>query len=571
MPKLTRRLFSLLCLAAAALPAYAQRQHGARATSSGGPLMPEQAAYDVTFYDLDLDVRPDSQAIDGTLTVHARIVQPIEYLVLDLDTALAVSDVRLRQGGTTEPLRYTRREGKLWGDLGGMRQPGDSVVVEVAYGGRPRVAPNPPWVGGFTWAETEGGQPWIATTVQVDGADLWWPAKDHPSDEPDSVALHVTVPDPLVVASNGRLRQVEEEEGGRRTYHWFVSTPINNYNVALNIAPYRTIEGVYESVAGDTIPVTFWVLPEAYEEGQRLFPQFMEHLRFYEDLLGPYPFRADKYGVAHTPHLGMEHQTIIAYGHDFTDNPYGFDFLHHHELAHEWWGNLVSAADWRDFWIHEGFGSYMQALYAEELGGAEAYRRYLAGSREGIRNRQPVAPREPRTTTQMYFVAPDYTESDGDIYYKGAWVLHTLRYLIGDGAFFEALRRMAYPDPAMERVTDGRQARFATTDDFLRIAERTSGQELDWFFEVYLRQPALPRLIEERTGDALRLRWSLPEGLPDSLTFPMPVDVEIDGALRRVEVSREGVAVPLPQPEADVTVDPMRWVLRGEREPAGGQ
>ena len=566
MAALARLFLLLLCWAIAALPGYGQRQHGARATGSGGPLMPEQAAYDVTFYELDLDVRPDVRAIDGALVVHARIVQPVEHLVLDLDTALTVSDVRLRREGATDVLPYARREGKLWCDLGGMRQPGESVVVEVAYGGRPRVAPNPPWVGGFTWAETEGGQPWIATTVQVDGADLWWPTKDHPSDEPDSVALHVTVPPPLVVASNGRLREVEEEADGRRTYRWFVSTPINNYNVALNIAPYETIEGVYESVVGDTIPVTFWVLPEAYEKGQELFPQFMEHLRFYESLLGPYPFRADKYGVAHTPHLGMEHQTIIAYGHDFTDNAYGFDYLHHHELGHEWWGNLVSAADWQDFWIHEGFCTYMQALYAERLGGEAAYHRYLAGQRGGIRNRQPVAPREPRTTTQMYFTPPDYTESDGDIYYKGAWVLHTLRYLIGDEAFFQTLRRMAYPDPAMERVTDGRQARFATTDDVRRIAERTSGRELGWFFEVYLRQPALPRLVAEQAENALQLRWHLPEGLPNDLDFPMPVDVQIDGERRRVEVTREGVAVSLPRPEADVTVDPLGWVLKSEGE-----
>ena len=546
-------LFSCLILVGCTHLSHAQRQHGARGTASGGALMPEQAAYDVTFYDLALSVEPADSTIEGTLTVHARLVQPVEYLVLDLDTTLSVSDVRLNAGDRAAPLSFEHREGKLWCDFGGMMQPGEEVVVEVAYGGAPRVAPNPPWIGGFTWARASSGEPWIATTVQVDGADLWWPAKDHPSDEPDSVALHITVPERLVVASNGRLREVTETEDGRPTYHWFVSTPINNYNVALNIAPYRTIEGTYESVSGDSIPVTFWVLPEAYEKGEELFPQFAEHLRFYEERLGPYPFRADKYGVVHTPHLGMEHQTIIAYGNDFTDNEFGFDFLHHHELGHEWWGNLVSAADWRDFWIHEGFCSYMQALYAEELGGEEAYHRYMAGSRGGIGNRQPVAPREARSTQQMYFVAPDYTQSDGDIYAKGAWVLHTLRYLIGDEAFAEALHRMAYPDPAMEHVTEGGQTRFATTDDFLRIAEETSGQELGWFFEVYLRQPELPQLVVETDENGSRMHWDVPGNLP----FPMPVEVEVDGETQRIAMPQGAASLP-----DSATADPKGWILK---------
>jgi aminopeptidase N len=529
---------------------------------SGGPLTPEQAAFDVVFYDLALRVDPAARSIAGTGTTVARIVTPTRRLVLDLDTLLAVSAVTQPGGAAGRPLRWERRGGRLWIDLGSTRAPGEQVAVRVAYAGRPRVAPDAPWDGGFVWARTRAGQPWIATAVQGEGPDAWWPAKDHPSDEPDSMSIRVTVPAPLVVASNGRLRRVTPGAGGARTYEWFVSTPINAYAVALNIAPYRTVEGELESVAGGRFPVVFYVLPEDEARGRALFPQILDHLRFFERLLGPYPFRADKYGVAQTPHLGMEHQTIIAYGARFDNGAmtggrdYGFDALHHHELAHEWWGNLVTNADWKDMWLHEGFGSYMQPLYMEQLRGKRGYHAYMADQRAGIANRAPVAPRASQTAGQIYFA------SGSDIYGKGAWFLHTLRWTVGDSAFFRSLRRMAYPDPALERVATGAQTRFATTDDFLRIAERESRRKLGWMFEVYLRQPALPRLVAERAGGVVRLRWEVPGGLP----FPMPLEVEVDGRRRRVEMPGGRAELRVPA-AARVVVDPDSWVLRAEQAP----
>ena len=258
----------------------------------------------------------------------------------------------------------------------------------------------------------------------------------------------------------------------------------------------------------------------------------------------------------------MEHQTIIAYGARFDrgamtgGRDWGFDALHHHELAHEWWGNLVTNADWKDMWLHEGFGTYMQALYAGHIGGPERYRAYLAGERAHIANRTPVAPRESRTAGQIYF------DSGSDIYSKGAWFLHSLRWVMGDEPFFTALRRMAYPDPAMETVTDGSHTRFASTDDFLAIAETTSGQELDWIFEVYLRQPMLPVLQVERVAQGLELSWEV----PGSLDFPMPIEVEIAGQRHRIDLPARGVAtIPLPA-GAGVIVDPDAWILRSNQQ-----
>lgn len=518
---------------------------------SGGTLPPRQAAYDVRHYDLALAVDPDQRRIDGTLTLRATIVQPISTLELDLDSRF---DVR-RAGVEAAEAPFESDEGRLRILLPRTYQPGETVTVDVAYGGAPRVAPNPPWDGGFTWAQTNTGAPWIATSVQGQGCDLWWPCKDHPSDEPDSLALRITVPAPLVVATNGVLHRVDEAEG-QRTYHWTTQHPVNTYGVALNIAPYVALDTTYASIDGTEMPVTFYVLPEAEAGGRRQLPQFLDHLAFYEEVLGPYPFRTEKYGVAHTPHLGMEHQTIIAYGDDFDDTPYGFDWLHHHELGHEWWGNLVTAADWRDFWIHEGFCTYMQALYTERLFGPERYRAYMATTRTYLQNRRTVAPRTSQTTQDMYFSDTVRGVTDNDVYYKGAWILHTLRYLMGDEPFFQALRRFAYPAPAWEARTGGGQTRFVSSEEFIRLAEELADQPLDWFFDLYLRQPALPLLRTERDGDTLRLRWDTPEALP----FPMPVEVQVGGEVVWVEMTGGRGTVTVPEGVTPV-IDPDGWVL----------
>jgi aminopeptidase N len=313
------------------------------------------------------------------------------------------------------------------------------------------------------------------------------------------------------------------------------------------------------SVSGKSLPVTFWVLPEDYDKGAGLAKQVKEFLSFYEEYLGPYPFRDEKLGIAQTKHLGMEHQTIIAYGNNFKNNDDGFDGLMLHELGHEWWGNMVTASDWRDMWLHEGFQSFMDTLYVERLHGKDAYLKSMSSRMKSLRNKQPVAPRESRTTTEIYMAGPDYLNSDGDIYGKGAVILHTLRYLIGDKAFFKALRTMAYPDPRMEKLTDGHQTRFANTDDFLHIVEKESGMELGWFFEVYLRHFELPKLISETSGNQVRLRWEVPNGL----SFPMPIEVKVGDMTKRIEMP-DGVTSVVIKPGQTVVADPLNWILKAQ-------
>lgn len=553
-----RKAFVLFVLLFFSVSIFAQRELGVRPTDSGGPLMPEQAAYDVRHYDLAVTPNIEERSITGVLTVKAEILKPLDKFVLDLDQAFTVGKAELLSNGKNPLLlKVERRESKIWIELPEKVGAGKQVEIRVAYGGKPKEAPRPPWVGGFVWSKTPSGAPWIATAVQNDGADLWFPVKDHPSDKAETTSLHFTVPADLVAASNGKLQSVKINDDGTKTYNWFISQPISNYNISLNIAPYKVIEDEIKSISGDRIPMVFYVLPEYADKGQELIDKTKEYVRFFEEYLGPYPFRADKLGIAHTPHLGMEHQSIIAYGNDFKYDENGFDWLMFHELGHEWWANLVTAPDWNDFWIHEGFQSFMDTFYLEKKLGKEAYFKAMKGRARSVRNVKPVAPREPRTTTEMYLLPPDYVRSDGDIYGKGALVLHTLRYLIGDEAFFRALRRMTYPDPKMERVTDGRQVHFATTDDFLRIAERESGKKLGWFFEVYLRQPALPKLVAEKKGSELVLSWEVPGGL----SFPMPVEVKIGGETKRVEMKDGQAAVAL-SPDAEYEIDPNGWILK---------
>jgi len=480
------------------------------------------------------------------MTVHVTTTESMRWLVLDLDTVFTVGGVH---GRGEEPLGHRRDGGRLRIDLGRDVPRGEPVQVTIPYQGRPKVseASQETWADGFFWRRTADGQPWVSVVSVLDGADIWWPAKDHPSDEPDSLALHVTVPEPLVVAANGTLRGVDENSDGTTTHHWFVSTPINNYGVIVNVAPYRRLETIFTSVTGEAFPFQFWVLPEDVERGRVLFEEMQDHMRYFERLLGPYPFRRDKYGVAQTPFLGMENQSIISYGATFEPNEFGFDYLHFHELAHEWWANRLTAPDWNDWWMHEGFATYMEALYAEELEGEVAYHRRMAQAREGIQNRMPLAPRETQASREIYL-------GGAGLYRKGAWVLHTLRYLMGKDALLETFR-LLHVEP--ENDDTGCGCRFVTTEDFRRTAEEVSGRDLERFFEVYLRVAELPELISVRDGNTLSLRWRVPDGG----NFALPVDVSVDGVVRRVSLDAGPVRLSVPE-TAVIEIDPLGWLLR---------
>jgi aminopeptidase N len=536
---------------------FAQREHPARPTETGGPLRFEQAAFDVLNYDIVLDVNPATKSISGTTVMTAKVVIPTNAIVLDLDTPYAIS--KLTEGG--RDVKFAHKDGKIWIWFPMTKQVGEMITTSITYAGTPRVAPNPPWIGGFMWAKTPSGADWVSVALQNDGADLLFPCKDHPSDKAATSAMHITVPDPLVASGPGKLESTKKNSNGTSVYNWRMTIPIANYSLVFNAAPYKLIEDKVKSITGETILIKFYILPENFDKGAKLIAETKKYNAFFEKYLGPYPFRAIKLGIVETPHLGMEHSTNIAYGNKYRFAADGFDWLMFHEYGHEWWANLVTASDWRDFWIHEGFQSFMDTLYVEETKGKEAYFTAMKTRAKQTRNMQPVAPREAKIAYQVYMAEPDYLKSDGDIYGKGAAVLHSLRYLIGDDAFFRALRRMAYPTKEMERLTDGRQERLVNTDDFLTIAETECKCELDWFFEMYLRQPKLPKLkvsiwtLETTINPQVTtLMWETPNNLP----FPMPIDVIVNGKPQRVEMKDGKGEIS----GAASVIDPNGWVLK---------
>jgi aminopeptidase N len=512
---------------------------------TGGALSANERATDVVRYELTLEVFPDEESIRGEGVTVLRALEPLETVELQLDARFSVPEVRL-DGRTAA---FERRGGILEVSLPEPVASDVEVAIAVPYEGRPHVAEAPPWKGGFVWGRTDDDQPWIATAVQGEGCDLWWPCKDHFADKPERMELRVTVPAGLSAVLNGVLKSVDEEPDGRRTFHWTMDVPITAYNVSLNVGPFERIETSYEAVNGATVPIEFWVLPEHEEDARRLIDEDLRaQLAWFESRLGPYPWGDVKLGFVETPHLGMEHQTLNAYGNRFERDDHGFDWLLQHELAHEWFGNLMTHERLNDAWLHESFGAYMQAAYSLDRDGEAAhlhrmYERYL-----GMENCEPIVQVGDPTSAEAF---------TGDIYAKGSWVLHTLRWLIGDEPFWRATRRLLYDTAEPWSLPYPIRPRYRNTDELVRLASEEAGRDLGWFFDVYLREADLPTLESERTADRLVLRWRTPGDRP----FPMPIPVRVDGETIVVEM-RDGEGSVPADAGAHVIIDPEMYVLR---------
>jgi aminopeptidase N len=518
---------------------------------TGLPLTDNMRTYDVDRYTLRHEILVEKQSIAGSATIAFDVLSRMDTLELNFDGHYDID--RVESDGAV--LDYRQTESKLIIDLDGPMQAGDSGSVTVYYDGRPVEAKRPPWDGGFTWSQTPSGKPWIATSFQGEGCDVWWPCKDHPADEPGGVDLFITVPDDLIVASNGVLIDVIDAPPGHRTFHWQTNVSTNIYGIALNIAPYVLIESEYESTNGTVIPVVFYAIEDHEEEARILFQADMERMiEFFERRLGPYPWGQEKIGIAETPHLGMEHQTINAYGNEFKRDRYGFDWLLHHEFSHEWFGNLLSSSNYADLWLHEGTGAYMQAVYTEEVMGDAAAHHRMYETYLRIDACQPVAPLGEFSDDQMY---EEGKGPGGNIYAKGAWALHSLRYLLGEEKFWDAIRLLLYDTTEPETLQPPIPARYRTTDDFAGIASDVWESELTWFFEVYVRDAELPVLTSEQDGPDVVLRWATAE----ERRFDMPVPVRIDGRMERVEFT--GNKARLADTRlADILIDPGMRILR---------
>jgi len=517
--------------------------------STGGPMPAEQQALGFDHADLKFKILPDKKAIEGEATLTFTAKTPLDKLVLDFDRVFAIRTLTV-DGKALKPSAWSNPEGRMTITLPKKITKGRQVTVVVAYDGAPLEAKRAPWDGGFVWSKTETGQPWIATAVQGDGCDIFWPCIDYPTGEPKLVDLHITVPAPLVAPANGVFLGMTEKDGWR-TYNWRAKNP-NTYAIALDVGPYEELTAPYKSRFGDSFPMSFWYLKGNAEKAKGLFAEFAPMLDFYEQMIGPYPFRDEKMGVVETPHLGMEHQTINAYGNKYAKEAYGFDWLLQHEFAHEWFGNQLTNTDNDDMWLHEGYGSYMQPLMSQWLHGDMEYMARLNQMRVDTKNRFPIVSGKQLKEDDVY----NGDRGPGnDIYFKAANVLHTLRTLIGDGAFFKITRIAVYgrDDPKPGNFT----TRYLGTKDFIKIVNQVTGKDYGWFFDVYLYEAPQPELIETREGGDLALRWKTPKDKP----FPMPIEVKVGDKVVTIPMA-DGTGRVTVGDTVPVIVDPASKILR---------
>jgi len=514
------------------------------------PRTPEQEAVRFDKADLSLIVLPQDKAIRGVAVLDFAVLAPVDRLSVELDALFDVSDVQV-DGQTIAPGGWTNPEGRMTIMLPRPLAAGETTSLRIAYGGQPRTARHAPWDGGFVWSTAPTGEPWIGTAMQLEGCDLIFPCIDNSNAEPGRVDIHITVPSDVSAPANGTFVSKADNGDGTTTWNWTVQNP-NIYAVNINVGPYDEMTAPYQSRFGNTIPMSYWYLKsDKPEDVQRLFAEFPVMLDFFEQVVGPYPFGYEKMGVVETPYLGMEHQTINAYGNGYKQSKEGYDTLLQHEFAHEWFANQLTNANADHMWLHEGLGTYMQPLFAGWLRGDRYMQRELADQRDGLINRFPVVSRTDRTVDQVYGGSQG---PGGDIYNKGSLIAHSLHMLLGDDEFFETLRILVYgrADPRPGNFTP--QTR--TTADFNTIVNQVSGRNYDWFFNAYLYEAALPVLSQTRNGDRLDLAWSTPAGV-----FPMPVEVEVDGQVRTLAM-RDGRGSVQARPGALVVIDPRNKVLR---------
>lgn len=479
---------------------FLQAQIFTRQDTLRGSITPQRAWWDLQFYDLSVNVSLKDSSISGKNTIVYKVEKAQKLMQIDLQSPMKITKViqdgkqlAVASEGNAHFIRLKKKQVQ-----------GSVQSVTVFFEGKPAVSVNPPWSGGFTWEKDEHGKDFVATSCQGIGASLWWPCKDHPADEPDSMQISVGIPaeSGLTAVSNGRLERSVANADGTRTFAWKVRNPINNYAVNINIGNYERLSEVYAGARG-ALQCDYYVLKHHVKPAKEQFRQVPKMLEAFEYWFGPYPFYEDSYKLVEVPYLGMEHQSSVTYGNNFRNGynrngeqvdlsgtgwGFNFDFIIIHESGHEWFANSITDRDVADMWIHEGFTSYAENLYLDYFYGKEAGADYVIGTRGNIRNDRPLI--------GSYDV--NY-EGSGDMYYKGANMLHTLRHLVdNDEQWRNILRKMNAE--FYHRTVSSQQV-----EDFL---SRETGMKLKPFFDQYLRDTKIPKLEYRIEGRLLKYRWT---------------------------------------------------------------
>jgi aminopeptidase N len=473
-----------------------------------GSITAERAWWDLTYYHLNIKVEPEMKFISGSNIIQYKVIDAQKDLQIDLQPPLNIT--KIVQDG--EELEVVHDGNAHFVKLKSEQIIGAIKTVEVFYEGNPKEAVRAPWDGGFSWKEDDNGNFFIATSCQGLGASVWWPCKDHMYDEVDSMTISVDTPKGLMDVSNGRLRRIDRF-GDRKTFTWFVGSPINNYGVNVNIGDYVHFSEIYDGISGN-ITMDYYVLRDNLEKAKEHFKDAPKMMEAFEHWFGPYPFYKDGFKLVEVPYLGMEHQSSVTYGNqykkgylgtDLSDSGWGlkFDFIIIHESGHEWFANNITYKDIADMWIHESFTAYSENLFVDYYYGKEASADYVIGTRKNIKNDRPII--------GYYDVN---AEGSGDMYPKGANMLHTLRQLIED-------------DEKWRNILRGLNRTFyhqtVTTEQIENYLSEQTGIDLTAFFNQYLRTSDIPTLEYKIEKKELKYRWT---HIVDN--FDMPVQITIN-------------------------------------------
>ncbi len=485
--------------------------------SSGGKLNPLQANMDIRHYTLSLDVDIANESIAGYVTIDFILQQPTDTVLFDLVHFLNVTKI---SSGKKNETFFRDRDFIYIVDAQGFKVGRQSIKIE--YNGKPPVAIRPPWEGGFSWKTDSTGNPWVSVNCQLQGAKVYFPCKDHPSDEPnEGVDMFITVPKGLTVAGPGLLQSVRTKKN-KQTFHWKTNYTISNYCIVFDIGKYVVVKRTYTTIDGNKVPMEFYVLEEDKSHAQKVLDIRERDTRILEKYFGEYPWVKEKIGIAEVPNSGMEHQTMVTYGGKFHYQRVGnMDYSSNlfHEFAHEWFANKVTNKDWSQMWIQEGIATYAEALFCREASGERGYDSMMVVLKTRIKNKRPVVQGDELDIRNAYY--------GSDMYTKGAFFMHTLRYVLGDALFFPTLKKLA-TDP--KYTYDN----FVTTDDVEKLFSSESGKDLKPLFDFYLRTTKNLEIVIKQTG--------FHEYSVRSTNLPMPLDIEIltNTGIQKITLSDKG-------------------------------
>ncbi|MEY5048731.1 MAG: hypothetical protein RLZZ175_2090 [Bacteroidota bacterium] len=471
-----------------------------------------RTCFDVLTYDLNLRINPSEKYIEGYNEIVFKSIEDFDKFQIDLHANLQIDSITYKG----KRLPYQRDANSVFVYFNNKFLKGTQSSIKFYYSGKPKESTNPPWDGGFVWAKDSLNNDFVGVACEGIGANLWWPCKDQLLDEPDSMKINIECPVNLYCVSNGVISKRRDLDDGYARHEWKVNYPINNYDVTINIGRYGIISEKYRSLDGDSLQLNYYVLKYNTDKAKKQFAQVHKILQCYEKFYGKYPFWKDGFALVEAPFWGMEHQAAIAYGNKYQNNNFGFDYIIVHESAHEYWGNSITVKDYGDLWIHEAFATYSEVLFVEQTQGKALALKYLETLKEKIRNKEPI---------QGPLNVNYHNWSDADMYYKGAWMLHTIRNVIDNDMLFFSI---------LYGITREYKLKNVDSKTIIDYFNKKTVLDLNNIFEQYLTGIEPPTLVyklkQKKNNVLVKYKWKASKKwfkMPLRISFGENIDFKI--------------------------------------------